>query len=292
MVAVSIGRGDSFAFCCIVAGVRTIATGTVLSGTKVAGWFKTRLVDGDTQHQFRLTADKYRADVDELEEGEWTFAPTPLPPAAPAAPSQPQAAMTPAPRVCTSGLPHCRCRTGKTHSVLQLNSTTGAVVARYCSLFDAQRKTGVSTGNIQRVAGSPKFHAGGFRWRYIDAPPDAATLAAYLTRVIAAIGALEAPDGAPALAIARRVDSMLLEDGGEPDGASLLPVEFRHRVQCALAHGVEIGRLVTDGKGRYELTAPALGEKRAADEGALERQVRPRVEETAPDEPEADVGYV
>ena len=95
MVAVSIGRGDSFAFCCIVAGVRTIATGTVLSGTKVAGWFKTRLVDGDTQHQFRLTADKFCPDsVDELEEGQWTFAPAPTPF------EQPQAGMTPA-RVAT-----------------------------------------------------------------------------------------------------------------------------------------------------------------------------------------------
>ena len=66
----------------------------------------------------------------------------------------------------------------------------GAVVARFCSLFDAQRKTGVTSANIQRVAGSAKFQAGGFRWRYVGAQPAAETLASYLTRVVAAIGAL------------------------------------------------------------------------------------------------------
>ena len=287
MVAVS--KGDTFAFCCVTFGVRTIVFGTVLSGTKVAGWFKTRLIDGDKQHQFRLTADKFCPDsVDELEEGQWTFAPAPTPF------EQPQAVMTPAPRSCTSGLPGCRCRTGKTKPVLQLDSTTGAVVARFCSLFDAQRKTGVTSANIQRVAGSAKFQAGGFRWRYVGAQPAAETLASYLTRVVAAIGALETTDGASVLAILRRVDSMLFEDGEEPDGETLLPVEFRHRVQCALAHGVEEGRLVSDDKGRYKLASPVLCEKRAAESeaGALEteRQVRPRVETTGPQE--ADEGLI
>ena len=99
---------------------------------------------------------------------------------------------------------------------------------------------------------------------------------------------------ASVLAILRRVDSMLFEDGEEPDSETLLPVEFRHRVQCALAHGVEEGRLVSDDKGRYKLASPVLCEKRAAESEAsaleTERQVRPRVETTGPQE--ADEGLI
>ena len=81
--------------------------------------------------------------------------------------------------------------------------------------------------------------------------------------------------------------------GGEVSGRTAT-MNYQGLTESAATPG-EVGRLVRDGKGRYELTARALGEKRAADDGALERQVRPRVEEPgAPgDEPEAiDEGYV
>ncbi|URZ16921.1 NUMOD3 domain-containing DNA-binding protein [Clostridium felsineum] len=68
---------------------------------------------------------------------------------------------------------------GKSHSeatkqklckpVLQLDKKTGAVIAEFPSMMDAERQTGIYNGNIVKVCRGKQKSAGGYCWQYKEA---------------------------------------------------------------------------------------------------------------------------
>ena len=54
----------------------------------------------------------------------------------------------------------------RSKTVIQIDLKTGKTISVYNGLREAERKTGVSHGNIGKVANHKWFSAGGYRWEY------------------------------------------------------------------------------------------------------------------------------